>query len=122
MRVDAAQEILPPGAVAGRWHVCNRSAKPLPTFAPIETPHGNYREPDSGVIREYAARDLSKASIKRAFFDRPERERRKAQRAKELEAEQRRDVLKEDLKAGWRVAGRIRRDDGTPVKRKVPTR
>lgn len=119
VRLDIAPEVIPPGAVPGRWHVRNSGAKPLPTFTPIETPDGGYREPDSGVIRELMRRDMRKRTVRRQTYERSERQRRHDARAKELQTEQRRDELKADLKAGWRVKGRIKRDDGSLVKRKV---
>jgi hypothetical protein len=119
VRLDAAPEILPPGAVPGRWHVRNRGAKPLPTFTPIETPEGGYREPDSGVLRELIRRDMRNREVRRMTFERSGRQKKQAERAKNLQTEQRQDELRADLKAGWRVAGRIKRDDGTLVKRKV---
>lgn len=119
IRLDIAPELIPPGAVPGRWHVRNKGAKPLPTFTPIETPDGGYREPDSGVLRELALRDMRKREVRRMTFERSERQRRKDKRAKDLQTEQRKDELRADLKAGWRVPGRIKRDDGTLVKRKV---
>lgn len=119
VRLDIAPEVLPPGAVPGLWHVRNRGAKPLPTFTPIETPGGGYREPDSGVLRELTRRDMRKRGVRRMTLERSERQKKQAEHAKNLENEQRRDELRADLKAGWRVKGRIKRDDGTLVKRKV---
>lgn len=119
IRLDAAPEILPPGAVPGLWHVRNRGAKPLPTFTPIETPEGGYREPDSGVIRELRRRDMRNREVRRMTYERDERLKRQAEHDKNLQNEQRQDELRADLKAGWRVKGRIKRDDGTLVKRKV---
>lgn len=120
VRLDIAPEAIPPGAVPGRWHVRNRGAKPLPTFTPIETPEGGYREPDSGVLRELIRRDMRNRAVRRRTYERDERQRKQDKHAKGLADEQRRDELKADLKAGWRVMGRIKRDDGTLVKRKKP--
>lgn len=105
VRHDAAPEMIPPGAVAGRWHVRNKAAQPIPTFSPIETPSGAYREPDSGILAEYSARDMTKPGAMQALMERPMREKAKNEKAKALENEQRRDEIKEDLRAGWRVAG-----------------
>jgi hypothetical protein len=119
VRHDAAPEILPPGAVAGRWHVRNKDAQPIATFTPICTPGGGYREPDSGILQELADRDMRRSEVAERVFGRHERE--KAQKAKDkaLEREQHRDDMRADLRAGWRVKGRILREDGTPIKRKV---
>lgn len=105
VRHDAAPEILPPGAVPGRWHVRNKSAFPIPTFSAVETPEGGYREPDSGILHEYAGRDMRKADVRAATFDRPHREKRDRERKKALETEQRRDELASDLKTGRRIPG-----------------
>lgn len=120
VRLDIAPEVIPPGAVPGRWHVRNNGAKPLPTFTPIETPDGGYREPDSGVIRELRRRDMRNREVRRMTYERDERQRKQDKHDKDLKNEQRRDELAADLKAGWRVMGRIKRDDGTLVKRKKP--
>lgn len=105
VRHDAAPEILPPGAVPGRWHVRNKGAAELPTFTPIETPSGGYRDPDSGILHEYAARDMRKDEVRRATYGRAEREQVVRQRKQALETEQRRDEIKHDLKIGWRLPG-----------------
>jgi hypothetical protein len=105
VRPDIAPEIVPPGAIPGRWHVRNKAAKPIPTFAPIETPDGGFREPDSGILREMARRDMRKREVRRALYERQEREEARSKQAKDLETEQRRDEMAEDLRAGWRVAG-----------------
>lgn len=122
VRLDIAPEVVPPGAVPGRWHVRNKGAKPLPTFTPIETPTGGYREPDSGILMELIRRDMRKREIRRATFERSERLQKQDRHAKELKTEQRKDELKADLKAGWRVPGRVKRDDGSPVLRKKAAR
>lgn len=105
VRHDAAPEHLPPGAVAGRWHVRYKAAKPLPLLAAITTPSGAYREPDSGILYEFAKRDMRKREVRERIFGKPEREKAKDRKAKDLETEQRRYEMAEDLRAGWRVAG-----------------
>jgi len=105
VRHDAAPEILPPGAVPGRWHVRNKAAQPIPTFSPIETPTGRYREPDSGILQEYARRDMRRDDVRRETYEKPHAEKAARLRKQALEAEQRKDEIRNDLKAGWRVAG-----------------
>jgi hypothetical protein len=116
VRHDAVPDALPPGAVPGRWHV--RKKGPIPFFAPITTPDGGYREPDARVVMEMAERDMRRPEVAQRVFTRGEREAAKRRKDRALRKEQERDVLKEDLKAGWRVPGRIYRDDGQMVKRK----
>jgi hypothetical protein len=67
---------------------------------------------------ELIRRDMRKREIRKATFARSERLRDQDRHASELKTEQRKDELKADLKAGWRVAGRVKRDDGSPVLRK----
>lgn len=112
IRHGAAPEILPPGAVAGRWHVRNKRG-PIPSFSPITDPKGGYREPTPRILEELAERDMGRREVRDAVYQRPHRERLKEQHAKALEDEQRRDELVADLKTGWRVAG-----DGGLRKRK----
>lgn len=112
VRHDAAPESLPPGAVPGRWHVHKRG--PIPFFAPITTPDGGYRDPDSGILRELAERDLRKPGALEKALGQVDYS---AQR--QLETEQRRDEMVSDFKAAKRVKGRIYRDDGSKVLRKV---
>lgn len=118
VRHDAAPEVLPPGTVPGRWHV--RRSGPVPFYMPITTPDGGYREPDSGILQEVADRDMRRDEVARRVFGRPEREAAERARAKALYDEQKKDEMVSDLKAGWRVKGRIYRDDGTKVLRKKP--
>jgi hypothetical protein len=118
VRHDATPGVVPPGAVPGRWHVRNKEAQPIPTFTPITAPDGGYREPDSGILQELADRDMRRPEVAREIYERPQREKEKRQKAKALEGEQHCYDMAEDLRAGWRVKGRILRDDGTPVKRK----
>src|SRR5436305_14999806 len=52
VRHDAVPDALPPGAVPGRWHVRKKGL--IPFFAPITTPDGGHREPDSRIVIETA--------------------------------------------------------------------
>lgn len=116
VRHDIHPGDLPPGAVAGRWHV--RKEGPVPFFAPISTPDGGYREPDARVVMEMAERDMRRPGVAERIFTRGEREAAQRRKDRALRKEQERDVLKEDLKAGWRVPGRIYDNDGNLRKRK----
>ncbi|HEU5115576.1 MAG TPA: hypothetical protein VFT74_02765 [Isosphaeraceae bacterium] len=119
VRNDVTEDVLPPGAIQGRWHVRDKAAKPLPVFMPITDAGGNYREPDSGIITELWKMDLRKKDVVAAVFSRTERQQAQKRKEIDLKREQERDVLREDLRAGWRTKGRIYRDDGSFVKRKV---
>jgi hypothetical protein len=118
VRHDAAPEILPPGAVAGRWHV--RKEGPIPFFAPITTPDGGYREPDARVVMEMAERDMRRPEVAERVFKRHEHEAQERRKAQALRKEQEGDELRAGLKAGWRVPGRIYDNDGKLRKRKRP--
>jgi hypothetical protein len=119
IRHDAHPDKIPPGSMAGRWHVRNKEARPVPTFTPICAPGGGYREPDSGILQELADRDMRRPEVSERAFTRHGRERQERERAKALEREQRRYDMVTDLKAGKRVSGRIVNDRGEPIKRKV---
>lgn len=119
VRHDAAPEILPPGAVAGRWHVRDKDAQPIPAFFPITARDGGYREPDSGILMELSEMDMRRPEVARRVFERNARQRAEKKKALELEKEQRRYDMVTDLKAGKRVKGRILNDEGKPIKRKV---
>lgn len=105
VRHDVSAELLPPNAIPGCWHVRDKSAKPLPVFMPITDAAGYYREPDSGVLRELSRTDMRKRDVAREVFDRPETERKRKEHELALKAEQRKDEMVSDLRAGWRVSG-----------------
>jgi len=117
VRHDAAPEILPPGAVPGRWHVRKKGLVPL--FVPITAPDGGYREPDSRVVMEMAERDMRRPEVADRIFRQHEVKTRERARAKALRKEQEHDVLVQDLRAGRRVSGRIYNGEGKRIKRKV---
>jgi hypothetical protein len=119
VREDISPEIVPHGAFPGFWHVRDSSALPAPTFFPIAGASGGYREPDSGVCAELRSMDLRRPEVAERVFTSTARQEEARIRARDLRKEQERDVLKEDLKAGWRTKGRIYRDDGEKVKVKV---
>lgn len=116
VRHDASPEILPPGTVAGRWHV--RRNGPIPFFVPITTPDGGYREPDSRVVMEMAERDMYRPDVADRVFRQHEVKAKAREKERALRKEQQRDVLKEDLRAGRRVKGRIYDGEGKRLKRK----
>lgn len=105
VRGDVSEEILPPNAVPGRWHVRDKSAKPLPAFFPIQGEGGHYREPDSGVLTELWRMDMRKRDVARRVFESSQRDIAKRKRAAALQSEQRKDEMTTDLRAGWRVSG-----------------
>lgn len=112
VRHDAAPERLPSSAaVPGRWHVHRKGTT---FFAPITTPDGGYRDPDSGILAELAQRDLRKPGALEKVLGQVD-----YSSQKKLESEQRQDEMVSDFKAAKRVKGRVYRDDGSKVLRKV---
>lgn len=121
VRHDAHPDQLPPGAVPGRWHVRNKDARPVPTFTPIQSPGGGYREPDSGILAEMADRDMRRSEVRERVYGRPKREKEERDKRVALEREQKRHDMAEDLRAGWRLPGtggltKRWRDKGAPKK------
>jgi len=106
VRHDISPQTLPDGAVAGAWHVRrNNPAPELPTYMPILDSDGGYREPDSQVIAELAARDLRRKGVMQKVLDRTRTDQPHLQGQKDLRKEQRHDQLKEDFRAAKRVRG-----------------
>jgi hypothetical protein len=102
--IDPAQ--CPPSAIPGRWHVRRNNPPPaVPTYIPITTPDGGYRDPDSGVIAELANIDLRRPEVMQKFLDRSRIDSPHKKRERDLRTEQRRDVLKSDFLAAKRVRG-----------------
>jgi len=99
---DDAPELY--GAKPNRWHIYRDNGPPAgPSYIPIETPSGGFREPDSGVVNELKERDMWHRKIgeftsKRmpSAYEDPTRTH---------EHEQADDEMAEDLRAGLRVAG-----------------
>lgn len=97
---------MPPGCVPGAWHVRRRNPAPeLPTYMPIVGPGGTYREPDSRVVAELAARDLRRRGVRQDLINRSRTDAPHKAAERALAAEQRRDVMKEDFRAAKRVRG-----------------
>lgn len=115
--VDPSQ--VPSDCIPGYWHVRDNAAQPVPVHYPITTPDGSYREPDSRIVEELAQRDMRRPDVAAEVFGRPAREAERRRRAKALKDEQWKDEMVSEVKAAKRVKGRIYRDDGTLVKRKV---
>lgn len=99
-------ELLPPGTLPGRWHVCRNNPPPaVATFIPITTPDGGYRDPGVDVLEELHRRDLHRPGALEEALERGRVQTRTREKAKALETEQRQDELKSDFKAAKRVAG-----------------
>lgn len=114
VRHDIQPDRLPESAVAGRWHVRRNNPLPaLPSYIPITTPDGGYRDPDSGVAAELADIDLTRPGVMQKFIDRTRSDSPHKQKERDLKTEQRQDELKFNYRAAKRVAG-----DGGLTKRK----
>lgn len=97
---------IPASCVPGRWHVRRNNPLPaVPSYIPITTPDGGYRDPDFGVAEELHRIDLRRPEVKARVLaqTRTDSPQKAAERA--LRTEQRRDVLKSDFKAAKRVRG-----------------
>jgi hypothetical protein len=96
----------PASAIPGRWHVRRNNPPPaVPTYIPITTPDGGYRDPDSGVIAELAEIDLRRPEVRQKFLDRSRIDAPHKQRDRDLKKEQRHDELEHNFKAAKRVRG-----------------
>lgn len=93
------------GTVSGRWHVERKNPGVLPSYFPITTPDGGYREPDFGVYEEIKRRDMWTADGLVKALARRDKENARREKDKALKSEQRKDEIAADLRAGWRVAG-----------------
>jgi hypothetical protein len=101
IKPDIGEEYLPGGAIPGYWHVRrNNPAPAVPTYMPITTEDGGFRQPDFGVIDELRRSDLWAPGALEKALRQEDRT-----RAKELAKEQRLDELKSDFRAARRVSG-----------------
>lgn len=118
-RPDVDPEQIPYDCTPGFWHVRDNAAEPVAKHYPITGAKGEYREPDSAIVSELAAQDMRRPDVAERVFGRARREAERRRRAADLKKEQWHDEMVADVKAGLRVNGRIYRDDGSFVKRKV---
>lgn len=96
----------PASCIPGRWHICRQNPPPaVPSYIPITTPDGGYRDPDFGVVAELAEIDLRRPEVMKRVLDqtRTDSPQKAAERA--LRKEQRQDVAKMDYKAARRTPG-----------------
>lgn len=106
VRHDIREEALPANAIAGRWHVRRNNPPPeLPTYMPILGINGSYRDPDAMVVAELYDRDLRRPEVRQRMLDETRLDKPHMARQRELEREQRIDVMKEDYRAAKRVRG-----------------
>lgn len=114
VKANIDPENTPENVIPGRWHVRRNNPPPtLPTYIPITTPDGGYRDPDSNVLAELADIDLTRPGVKQRMMDRTRSDSPHKQRERDLKKEQRHDELKLNFRAAKRVAG-----DGGLTKRK----
>jgi hypothetical protein len=116
---DSDPSQVPFDALPGFWHVRDNDAQPVPKLYPITGAKGEYREPDSAIVTELAQHDMRRPDVADRVFGASRRAAERRKREKALKDEQWRDEMVADVKAGLRVNGRIYRDDGSFVKRKV---
>lgn len=99
-------EKCPESCIPGRWHVRRNNSPPtLPSYIPITTPDGGYRDPDFGVVEELHRIDLTRREVKERVLaqTRTDSPHKAAERA--LKKEQRRDVMAMDYRAARRTRG-----------------
>ena len=116
---NAPAQDVPYDCLPGYWHVRDNDAQPVAKHYPITGRNGEYREPDSAIVTELAQHDMRRPDVAERVFGRSRREAERRKRAKALKDEQWHDEMVSDVRAAKRVQGRIYRDDGTLVKRKV---
>lgn len=102
------------GIIPGRFHVKRSNPAGVDTYMPLAGPDGEYREPGSWVLAELDKRDLWKGEVARDLFDQSRKRLEAEEKATALKAEQRRDVIAEDIRAAKRVYG-----DGGLTKRRM---
>ncbi|MBS1890974.1 MAG: hypothetical protein JST59_06760 [Actinobacteria bacterium] len=106
VRGDYSEDAMPAGCVPGAWHVRRRNPAPeFPSYIPIVGPGETYRDPDSRVVAELAARDLRRRGVREDHINRSRTDAPHKAAERALGVEQRRDVLKEDFRAAKRVRG-----------------
>lgn len=118
-RSDVDPSQVPYDCQPGYWHVRDNEAIPVAKHYPITGAKGEYREPDSAIVAELAQHDMRKPDVAEKVFGRARREATARRHAKALKEEQWHDEMVSEVKAAQRVQGRIYRDDGEMVKRKV---
>lgn len=96
----------PASCIPGRWHVRRNNPPPaVPSYIPITTPDGGYRDPDFGVVAELAEIDLRRPEVMKRVLDRTRTDSPQKAGERALGKEQRRDILKSDFQAAKRVRG-----------------
>jgi hypothetical protein len=118
-RHDVNPEMIPYDCLPGYWHVRDNSASPVPKHYPITGPNGEFRVPDSHIVRELAEHDMRRADVAERVFGSQTKVAERKRREKALRTEQMNDDFAADIRAGRRVSGRIYGADGQPLKRKV---
>jgi hypothetical protein len=106
----AGENACGPGLVPGRWHVRRRNPMGPDTYWPIQTPDGEFREMDSGVLAEFVAADLWNTQVLRDREKSVMRAARSAERDKDNHKEGRVGELALAIKAQTNPSTLISRD------------
>lgn len=92
------------GVKPGRYHFLRDNTATAPTLIPLETPDGLFCEPHSGHVEMLRDMDLQNPQVVRAHRELQERREKEAERAKELEAEQRQEEILDRFNAAFRTS------------------
>jgi len=93
------------GIIPNRWHVCRKNESTADSYMPIVTPDGGYREPAFDILEELRKRDGWGANQGDSLIKARHRKERVQEAVRELASSQRKDEMREALRAGHRVSG-----------------
>lgn len=93
------------GMTPGRWHIRRTDNTGLDHYLPITNPDGSYKELSMSLIEELKKADLWNEKRMKDLTAEYERQRKAAERAKETEAEARKEQMASSFRAAKRVSG-----------------
>jgi hypothetical protein len=94
-----------PGIEPGHWHVRRTPPGMIHSYWPVMGPNKEYAEPTMKLIEDMKAADLWREGALQQLRNRQIRAAKKAEKKKQLEDEQVKDIIKMDTRAGLRVNG-----------------
>ena len=99
------------GLAPGRYNVIRYNDPPAPlSIIPVEGLRGEFVEPGQWLVEKLRRSDLQNPQLTRQRDENLRKSEASQQRAKDLEAEQRQDLLKESLKARTQASISLNRD------------
>ena len=88
----------PLGIVFGRWHVKRYIVGSIDQYYPYTGPKGEFREPDSGMIRMLEHADWGDARVRRDFFEKRLKDAEARQKLRDVKFEEAKEELLERMK------------------------